>query len=307
MPAYHFNSSGSWEALYTVEVNTWAGCPNPGLLFDSPPQPQRIEQAVAGRILREGALISRDAGSLDFLGRFINGPYSELHGIADNGGGDISGSIQDSGGAGNVALRVSAVAFVDESYDVNADGRFNTLDVAALGFFFGQELQQWDFDSDGVIDAGDQVYLQSLVDAHLDSGILGDANSDGVFNCSDWSAMSPFPSATLGQTAYRIALDANLDADNNAADAAAILAAWGGGDCDSDGVPDTCQPCAGDMNCDGVVNFFDIDLLVASFGYPACAGWPHCCPCSRGDVNGDGVNNFFDIDPFIARLGSVCP
>lgn len=62
-------------------------------------------------------------------------------------------------------------------------------------------------------------------------------------------------------------------------------------------------PLAGDANCDGLVNNFDVDaFLVAMRGeaeysrvYPACDRW-NC------DLNGDGAVNNFDVDPFVALL-----
>lgn len=65
-------------------------------------------------------------------------------------------------------------------------------------------------------------------------------------------------------------------------------------------------PCLGDMNCDGVVNFKDIDRFVAALGYPGGAGWPYPCPWTNADANQDGNVTFKDIDPFVAQLGHVC-
>lgn len=64
--------------------------------------------------------------------------------------------------------------------------------------------------------------------------------------------------------------------------------------------------CPGDMNCDGVVNFDDIDLFVEALqGLPS---WPYPnCPWLNGDVNGDNTVNFDDIDPFVAAIGTSCP
>jgi hypothetical protein len=306
VPEYWFSSTGNWEVLYIVEVNTWQGCPSPELGSTNQAPEGRTEVAVAGRILREGALLSAGSGPPTFLGRFVNGPYSKLCGVSDNGFGHVSGSLQDAGGLGAVSLGARTVAFVDTGLDASGDGRFNALDIAALESYYGQAHPQWDFDHDGVVDSGDRAYLELLVNVQLDSGLIGDVNRDGVLDCADWAQMSPFPSATLGQVDYRITLDVDLDGDNDTGDGAAVLAVWGG-DCDADGVPDACQPCAGDMNCDGIVSFGDMDLLINSFAYPGCIGWPECCPCSRGDLNGDGVNNFFDIDPFVARIGATCP
>lgn len=73
----------------------------------------------------------------------------------------------------------------------------------------------------------------------------------------------------------------------------------------------SCGPafCAGDLNCDGTVDFDDIDPFVAALGCPG--GDPNCwdpaCPWLNGDCNGDETVNFDDIDPFVARFGTDCP
>jgi len=60
----------------------------------------------------------------------------------------------------------------------------------------------------------------------------------------------------------------------------------------------------GDMNCDGVVNFGDINpfvLYLSNFG-----AWQSAfpgCPAENGDINGDGTYpSFGDINPFVALL-----
>lgn len=66
--------------------------------------------------------------------------------------------------------------------------------------------------------------------------------------------------------------------------------------------------CDGDMNCDGQVNFGDIDRFVEALGFPGGAGWPYPdCPWSNGDVNGDNTVNFSDIDGFVSLIGTACP
>lgn len=59
----------------------------------------------------------------------------------------------------------------------------------------------------------------------------------------------------------------------------------------------------GDLNCDGVVNNFDIDPFVLALtdaaGY--ALAFPDC-DIHNGDVNGDGSVNNFDIDAFVALL-----
>ncbi len=82
-------------------------------------------------------------------------------------------------------------------------------------------------------------------------------------------------------------------------------------DANGNGVPDECDApagCVGDMDCDGDVDFFDIDPLVLAFSGEATylATFPNC-RWLNGDADGDGDVDFFDIDPFIARLGAPCP
>ncbi|QOJ14396.1 MAG: choice-of-anchor D domain-containing protein [Planctomycetia bacterium] len=65
----------------------------------------------------------------------------------------------------------------------------------------------------------------------------------------------------------------------------------------------------GDLNCDGMVNNFDIDAFVAAIlnpdGYAQV--FPHC-DRMLADINDDGFANNFDIDPFIeCVLNNGCP
>ncbi|MBK9128461.1 MAG: DNRLRE domain-containing protein [Phycisphaerales bacterium] len=87
-----------------------------------------------------------------------------------------------------------------------------------------------------------------------------------------------------------------------------------GSQCD----PNPCQPaaCPGDLDCDGDVDFDDIDLFVAALGgqqvwadlYQQLFGaQPPCDYLGVADVDGSGGVNFDDIDPFVARIGSPCP
>jgi hypothetical protein len=63
----------------------------------------------------------------------------------------------------------------------------------------------------------------------------------------------------------------------------------------------------GDINCDGQVDFFDIDSFVVALGgeAPYLAAYPDCWWRSA-DADCDGDVDFFDIDPFVACLGTEC-
>ncbi len=66
-----------------------------------------------------------------------------------------------------------------------------------------------------------------------------------------------------------------------------------------------CEPPAaiGDLNCDGAVNFFDIDAFVLAItdlaGYEVA--YPDC-DIMLADCNGDGDVDFFDIDAFVMLI-----
>ncbi|MEW6250175.1 MAG: C25 family cysteine peptidase [Planctomycetota bacterium] len=59
----------------------------------------------------------------------------------------------------------------------------------------------------------------------------------------------------------------------------------------------------GDLNCDLVVNFDDINPFVLALTDPGAyqTQYPDC-PILNGDCNGDGVVNFDDINPFVELL-----
>jgi hypothetical protein len=63
----------------------------------------------------------------------------------------------------------------------------------------------------------------------------------------------------------------------------------------------------GDMNCDGVVDAFDIDgfvlaITAAAPDYSAYYSQYPDCERMNADVNQDGLVNVFDIDPFVACI-----
>ena len=74
------------------------------------------------------------------------------------------------------------------------------------------------------------------------------------------------------------------------------------------------ESCPGDLNCDGLVDFRDINPFVLYLSnYIAWAtAYPACNP-QNGDVNGDGTYpSFGDINPFVTLLTTnplpiICP
>ena len=73
-------------------------------------------------------------------------------------------------------------------------------------------------------------------------------------------------------------------------------------DLNGNGIPDECEP-IGDLNCDGVVNAFDIEaFLVALFDPDNYAAQFPDCDINNADLNGDGSIDAFDIEPFLDLL-----
>ncbi|MCK4340332.1 MAG: hypothetical protein KAY37_01240 [Phycisphaerae bacterium] len=71
--------------------------------------------------------------------------------------------------------------------------------------------------------------------------------------------------------------------------------------------------CLGDSNCDGEINWRDIDYFVAAQNDNETAweamflpGTPSCL-FANNDVNEDGTANWRDIDPFVAVMNTTCP
>jgi hypothetical protein len=62
-------------------------------------------------------------------------------------------------------------------------------------------------------------------------------------------------------------------------------------------------PAYGDLNCDGAVNFGDINPFVLALSDPEAwqQQYPNC-NILNGDCNGDGLVSFDDINPFVALL-----
>ncbi len=74
-------------------------------------------------------------------------------------------------------------------------------------------------------------------------------------------------------------------------------------DGNGNGRPDECEQGLGDLDCNGVVDFDDVDAFVLALTSLSAyrSAHPDCNP-ARADCNGDGAVSFDDIDAFVARL-----
>jgi hypothetical protein len=108
---------------------------------------------------------------------------------------------------------------------------------------------------------------------------------------ADWGTLTLMQMQSA--TTYTFAVKArNLDAVETAFGPSAALATLG-------------QFPLGDLNCDGTVDFGDINPFVLALADPVgyANAYPSC-DINLGDINSDGSVNFGDINPFIALLTS---
>lgn len=74
-------------------------------------------------------------------------------------------------------------------------------------------------------------------------------------------------------------------------------------DTNSNRIPDECERVAGDLNCDGAVNFADINPFVLALrGRIAYVNRYPTCLWSNADVNGDGEVDYGDINAFVTAV-----
>jgi hypothetical protein len=105
-------------------------------------------------------------------------------------------------------------------------------------------------------------------------------DQDGVVNALD---MAAFVNAFEGE-----ATDCNGNGINDLID----IAVGGMPDNDGDGLPDSCTACAADLSGDGLVNGFDLSLVLAGWGNPGPA-----------DLNRDGTTDGLDLTAMLAAWG----
>ncbi len=173
--------------------------------------------------------------------------------------------------------------------------RYSQLQLTQLDDIDGMVV--FDFNNDGVYNPGDIVLFSLAPGSPRLSTIPGHSQFGAAADI--FVARPGAPTTTLVQAAT---LGLGHPLDN--IDALEILPCQDGVACAHEyGI----RLKRGDMDCDGDVDFFDIDPLVLAFSGPdAYAAVFPSCFWHAGDCNCDGVVNFFDIDPFVACLGGNC-
>jgi len=172
-----------------------------------------------------------------------------------------------------------------------------------------------DDDSDGVVNASDNC-------PHTPNPDQADADRDRVGDVCDNCPNTPNPAQE----------DSDGDGDGDACDNCPTVPNPGQEDTDGDGIGDACDNCPtvpnpgqednnhngigdacdpkpGDLNCDGHVDFDDINPFVAALvgraGYEAT--YP-ACRWMNADIDNSNTVDFDDINPFVACLvAGHCP
>jgi agmatine/peptidylarginine deiminase len=112
----------------------------------------------------------------------------------------------------------------------------------------------------------------------------------GSYASQDAQALAVFQAAMPGYRIHQI-------------DCSSIIGAAGALHCIVMHVPRIPSHLKGDLNCDGVVSFADINPFVLLLS--DLSAWQNAfpgCPKLNGDVNNDSLVNFRDINPFVALL-----
>ncbi len=202
---------------------------------------------------------------------------------------------------------------------------------AAGGTYLTQAVDVGDINGDGLLDA-------ASVELYADLLIARPGNGNGTFGAGQALPVGSWPYdvavADLNRDGYADVVVPSMDTNR----VRVYLGSASGlspttndfatgsqptivvvGDFNEDGWPDVAaclrnfgdtayasvllQRALGDLNCDGVVNFDDINAFVLALSNPSAyhAAYPSC-DILNGDVNGDGAVTFDDINAFVALL-----
>jgi hypothetical protein len=203
------------------------------------------------------------------------------------------------------------------SVDVPGDGRLyvgcKTIDLG--GGLWHYELAIQNVNSDRAVGSV-LVYLPTGAQASNLGFHDVDYHSGEIYDGTDWTptisaagprwdtvpyATNPNANALRWGTLYNFRFDANVPPPSVTLAQLGLFKPGTPTTLDVDIAP--LQPLVGDLNCDGRVDFGDINPFVLRLSNPTGyqAAYPGC-PDANGDINTDGQVNFGDINPFVALL-----
>lgn len=161
-------------------------------------------------------------------------------------------------------------------------------------------------DAFGDFDQVGNLIQQLGVVAYTGYGVVGASIGSGSENLGDQPATAGDLPGNVVDTGAVVVLSFDLDVTQTFdANGVTVTAHVVGTVVATAPTQATTQP--GDTNCDGSVNFFDIDpFVLALTGESAYEQAYPTCNYLNADTNCDGSVNFFDIDPFVVCLTSGC-
>ncbi len=283
-------SSGAANAYAKLDLTGISGA-STQIVVDLPTWPcSDIYTSFLGFVQRSVAIGSIAGTTSMPLAVLWNGECERGINTTSSGLCSYVGSTIASLGSGVIEFSSSPFSFKDADLDLTSDGRFNQLDIdgpsgltSLLGSTTSDILRRFDIDHDGIISYADADFIQQLVDAHIDSGIFGDFNGDGILNWQDSCGVSLYGGGgtTLCSSSYVIQLDYNVDGRLDGTDEAAFAAL---------NLPSP------DFNGDGFVDFTDSDDFTDAYedGLPSA------------DFNRDGFLDFTDVDDFVSATTAGC-
>lgn len=251
----------------------WASAASEGFAlpgFVSPPRGAAFDINAAGQIC--GTALAEDG----YVAVRWDDPTQAPAAIGRLEGGILSEAL-DINGAGDMCGRTSFADFRTEAMVYRAA----TQSLSGLGTLGGTYSFAWALNDAGLV-VGEATTAAPAARAFVFAG----------------GALHDLNDLTSGSDAPYDALIGAYDINN----AGQILA--------QAALPDGTQRmailtphAAGDVNCDGRVNNFDIDAFVLALSDPAAyaAAFPRC-ERMLADIDGDGAVTNFDIDPFVALI-----
>ncbi len=179
--------------------------------------------------------------------------------------------------------------YIDGVRVVHASGTGGGWTQYTTALSAGQHALKWEYTKNGSQSAGaDSVWVDYLL-------MVADNT-----NWTDVAALTPLGAASAPWTPTTLSDACKVRVRSYHPDTS-TYGPWG----ESSGMFSVVQITIlrGDLNCDGSVNFGDINPFVLRLANPAgyAAAYPDC-PDANGDVNNNGTVGFDDINPFVALL-----
>jgi hypothetical protein len=183
-----------------------------------------------------------------------------------------------------------------------------TPNATAPAEVFNSAVLTWPFGPDcnlnGIPDAQETDCNNNDVpdDCDITGGFSEDCNANGIPDECDIAGGTPDCNDNGIPDSCDIA-GGTPDCNENDIPDSCDIASGFSQDANGNGIPDECELLVGDLNCDGTVDFGDINPFILALSNPGiyATTYPDC-DIMNGDINGDSAVDFQDINPFINLL-----